>query len=79
MNGTDYAFDDLTSQMLALDLANGSSSVVGTFYPAAGVIQGAAPTPEPASFSLLGAGLLGLGIFGRRFLSRSAKQGSTRD
>jgi hypothetical protein len=52
VNGTDYAFDDFTNQILALDLANGSTSVVGTFDPSAGVIQRAAPVPEPSSLTL---------------------------
>ena len=38
-----YAFDDLTSQILILDLASGSTTPVGTFNQAAGVIQGAWP------------------------------------
>lgn len=68
VNGTNYAFDDITNQILALDLANGSTSVAGTFSSSAGVIQGAATVPEPGSFISMGAALLILGacVRGRR-------------
>ena len=70
VNGTDYAFDDLTNQIFALDLANGSTNVVGMFDSAAGVIQGAATvTPEPGSVALAAIGLIGFAI-GRRLKRR---------
>lgn len=42
-DGRDYAFDDLTNQILAISLMNGSTRPVGSFNGAAGVIQGAVP------------------------------------
>jgi hypothetical protein len=42
-NGIDYGFDDLTGQILRLDLSSGNTTPVGNFAPAAGVIQGAVP------------------------------------
>jgi hypothetical protein len=43
VNGVDYAFDDLTGQILQLDLSSGNTTALGYFAPAAGVIQGAVP------------------------------------
>jgi hypothetical protein len=43
VDGTNYAFDDLTNQVLTINLENGSTTPVGKFSPAAGVIQGAVP------------------------------------
>ncbi len=58
VNGTTYVFNDLLGQIETLDLTTGRTNVVGSFDPGAGVIQGAAPTPEPMSVALLGVGLL---------------------
>ncbi len=44
--GTNYAFDDLTGQILKLDLATGNTTTVGSFSSTAGVIQGAAWFPR---------------------------------
>jgi hypothetical protein len=66
VNGTYYAFDDITNQIESLNLANGSTTFVSNFDPAAGLIQGAAATPEPASTMLVGIGLLALATRIRR-------------
>jgi hypothetical protein len=67
VNGTSYAFNDLTDQITSIDLSSGKTTFVNDFDPAAGVIQGAAiATPEPASTALAATGLLGLAFWGRR-------------
>jgi hypothetical protein len=71
LDGTYYAFNDMTGQIEGLNLANGSTNFISNFDPAAGVIQGAipVPTPEPSSLALFGTGLLGLGAFTRSKLA----------
>ena len=54
------------SELYALNLANGSTSFLTSIDPAAGPIFGAAPTPEPGTFLLLGSSLLALGGVLRR-------------
>ena len=66
VNGTAYGFNDGTTQVVTLDVANGKTSLVTNFDPAAGIIVGAAPTPEPASIALAGLGLLAAAICRRR-------------
>ena len=64
VNGTTYAFEDMTSQIDTLDLANGNTKLITNFDPVAGIIDGAvAPTPEPASVALLGFGLATASFF----------------
>lgn len=57
VNGITYAFNDLTTQIETIDLLTGAATPVGSFDPAAEVLQGAsAATPEPASIGLAAAG-----------------------
>ncbi len=62
VNGTTYVFDDMVSEVLALNLSNGNTTFVGNFDPAAGVIGGASPAPEPASLALAAFGLVAFGF-----------------
>jgi hypothetical protein len=66
VDGAIYAFENMDSQVLALSVANGGTSFVSNFDPAAGIIDGAAPTPEPASIMLVGIGVAAAAIVRRR-------------
>ena len=52
------------SELYSLDLANGNTSFLGSVDPNAGPIFGAAPTPEPATLSMLAMGAIA--AFARR-------------
>jgi hypothetical protein len=65
VNGTSYAFNDLTNQITTIDLSSGATTFVTNFDPAAGVIQGAVATPEPRSMTLAASTLIALGFFSR--------------
>ena len=47
------------SELYSLNLTDGSTSLLGAVDPNAGPIFGAAPTPEPATLSMLAVGALG--------------------
>ncbi len=70
VNGTTYEFNDLTGQVDTLDLLSGKTTFVSNFDPAAGVIQGAAAVPEPASIGLAGIGIVLTGFCIRRMRRR---------
>lgn len=65
-NGSAFAFNDLTLGIAQLDVSTGKTTPVGSFDPAAGVIQGALAAPEPSTVSLLGVALCALGLVRRR-------------
>ena len=62
VNGTFYAFNDGTSQIVTLDVTNGNTNVVTDFDPAVGLVLGAAPTPEPVSIALFGIGATAIAL-----------------
>jgi hypothetical protein len=66
VNGTTYAFNEGTRQVVTLDLANGKTSFVSDFDAAVGIVVGASPVPEPASMALVGCGLIVAAICRRR-------------
>jgi len=67
LNGHFYAFlTGNASQLMSVDLTNGNTVPLTNIDPAAGLIFGAAPTPEPGTFLLLGSGLAGISCVIRR-------------
>ncbi len=68
-DGTEYQTIDIdgASQVLLTGI-NNAGQIVGTYEDSSGIQHGflATPTPLPASVLLLGSGLLGLGLWGRR-------------
>jgi hypothetical protein len=67
VNGVVYGFT-ATNQVLSLDLATGDPTLVANYDPAATFITGAAATPEPGYFALVGIGIAAIVIVRRRRL-----------
>jgi hypothetical protein len=66
VNGTVFAFSAPLSEVVTLDLATGKTTFVSNLDPAAGIITGAATTPEPASIALAAIGIIGFAVCRRR-------------
>lgn len=67
VNGTVFAFDGATSQVVTLDVAIGITTRVSDLDPAVGIIDGAtAAVPEPVTIALTGIGLALLIVSKRR-------------
>jgi hypothetical protein len=65
VNGTVYGFT-AANTVLSLNVANGSTTFVTNYDSSALDITGAAPTPEPGSSALIGAGIAAILISRRR-------------
>jgi MYXO-CTERM domain-containing protein len=67
VNGTSYAFNNMAGQVATLDLTNGNTTAISNFPPDGGLlVEGASPTPEPASFFLAAIALGGILVLRRR-------------
>ena len=65
LKGTVYAFT-ADAQVLSLDLATGSTTFLTNYDPAAAIIGGVAPPPEPSSLALASTGMAAFLVFKRR-------------
>lgn len=70
VNGAVYAFNAASSELVKLDLTNGTTSFVSTVDPSAGLISGASPVPEPGTNLLVGMGVIAAAAYGRKRLAR---------
>jgi hypothetical protein len=66
LNGTVYGFSGATGEVVTLDVSNGVTNPVSLIDPSAGLIGGAAATPEPGSIALAAIGLMGAALYRRR-------------
>jgi hypothetical protein len=57
VNGTVYAFNAATSQLVTLNLTSGATTFVADIDPSVGLVIGASATPEPASIAFVGVGM----------------------
>ena len=64
LNGTVYAFD--SPNLLTLNPTNGSTTFVRSLDPASGIVDGAAPVPEPCALELAAFGTAAIFLFIRR-------------
>jgi hypothetical protein len=70
VDGTIYGFNGNTSQVVTVDVANGTTSFVSDISPSAGLIGGAAPAiPEPASLALSIVGIGAIVVWRRKMRS----------
>lgn len=65
LSGTVYAFT-ANAQVLSLDPATGATTFLTNYDPAAAIIGGVAPVPEPTSLALTGIGMAAFIVFKRR-------------
>lgn len=72
VNGTVYAFNVGTQQLLNFNLANGGTSFLADVSGGTMYVEGATPTPEPMSMALAGIGI-GAVIF-TRLRKKAARQ-----
>ena len=66
VNGTVYAFNAATSELVKLSLTNGNTTFVSNVDPSAGLISGASPVPEPSTVALIGVALIAAAAYRRR-------------
>ncbi|MDQ2712264.1 MAG: PEP-CTERM sorting domain-containing protein [Acidobacteriota bacterium] len=68
VSDTVYAFENMTSQVVTLNLANGDTTFFSNFDPSAGDLGGASPVPEPGSIALASIGIAAVVFWRRRVL-----------
>jgi hypothetical protein len=67
VKGTFYAFNSMAGEVDTLNLANGNTAAVSNIPQGGGLlVQGAASTPEPASFALVGIAIASITVGRRR-------------